>query len=361
MTRPLVVIEDDTITRLAQVALDPDTEPARQNGIHAYYTADGTDFPSWLKATREAISGLYPARVVMAFDQDDLRAKLRDADALILQDFSFGSAELAAAPRLKIAHKFGAILRNIDLAACAARNVAVKAQPRRVNVACAEHAMMLILALAKRITEVNGCMTLDRLRAAGFRPKVLDPKHSARSNWGRVTGLRTLNGATLGIFGMGEIGRPLAQRAAAFNMNVIYHQRNRLEPEWESALRIRHVALDELLATSDYVALLLPSNAGTKNIIGAREFARMKPGAILINTSRAELVDRAACLLALQSGRLAAAGLDMLWAEPTTEDDEFLRLPNVISTPHVAIAGRENGLKDMAELLGNVHRAVVGG
>lgn len=356
--RPVVVIEDDAITRLAQVTLDPDTEPARIRGIEAYYSADGTDFTGWLAATRRAIAGLYPAQVKLATDPQSLRRQLREADAVIVQDLAVGAEELDAAPRLRIVHKFGAILRHIDEAACSVRRIIVKAQPRRVNIACAEHVMMLMLALAKRITELNGRMTVPRLEAAGFRPRVLDPAYAARANWGRVTGLRTLNGATLGIVGMGEIGRPLAQRAAAFGMNVIYHQRSRLDPATEAALQARYVALDDLLSTSDYLSLLLPGNPSTRNIIGAAELARMKPDAMLINTSRAELVDRAALLAALRGGRLAGAGLDMLWREPAEEDDEFLQLPNVVCTPHVAVAGRENGLQDMAQMLGNVQDAL---
>jgi len=254
--------------------------------------------------------------------------------------------------------KFGTMTPHIDHAACAASGVAVRTQFRRVNAACAEHAFALMLALAKRISVLDHRMSIESLREAGFAPHMFDTRHAAKSNWGRVGGLRTLAGTTLGIIGLGEIGRELARRAAAFDMRVVYYQRNRVPAETEAALGVQHVELDMLLGIASFVSLHLPLNESTRSIIGARELALMKRGSHLINISRAELVDRAALLNALEDGPIAGAGLDMLYDEPAQPGDELLRRRNLVCTPHTAVAGRENGLADMADVLDSIARSL---
>jgi phosphoglycerate dehydrogenase-like enzyme len=173
-----------------------------------------------------------------------------------------------------------------------------------------------------------------------------------------VGGLRTLSGATLGIVGLGEIGRELAKRAAAFEMNIVYHQRRRAPPDVERGLGARYLELDDLLGRSSWVSLHLPLNDSTRGFLGERELQLMKRGAFLVNVSRAELVQREALMRALADGPIAGAGLDMLYSEPADADDVLLRARNLVCTPHIAVAGRENGLADMADVLDNIARAV---
>lgn len=353
-----IVIEDDPILRLLQVILDPDTPPARQAALADYYSADGTDFPGWLALQRERLPQLHPSRVIPVATRDELAAMLPQAQVLVVQDLPVGAAELERGPGLRLVQKFGTLAPNIDRVECEARGVRVALQRRRVNIACAEHAFALLLSLAKKIPMLNRRMSVESLREAGYAPRMFDTRHAAKSNWGRVGGLRTLCGSTLGIVGLGEIGRELAKRASAFDMRIVYHQRTRAPAEVEAVLGAQYVGLDELLARSACVSLHLPLNAGTRGLIGARELKLVKRGAYLVNISRAELVDRAALLDALRNGPLAGAGFDMLYEEPAAPGDPLLQQPNLVCTPHTAVAGRENGLSDMSDVLDNIARAL---
>ena len=165
------------------------------------------------------------------------------------------------------------------------------------------------------------------------------------------SGTRSLHGSTIGIIGLGEIGREIAVRAAVFEMNVLYFQRTRLEPGEEAALRASYRPLDTLLAQSDWVVPQLPGDPSTRHVIDGPRLARMKRGACLINVSRADVVERAALIAALRSGHLGGFALDPLYEEPGRADDELLDFDNVILTPHMAGSPRTNGLQDIAVLI----------
>jgi phosphoglycerate dehydrogenase-like enzyme len=355
---PHVVAQDDPIIRSAQVILDPDTEPDRRAAIADYYSVDLPDFDGFLARVRAGAGELFPSRVTMVDDQDAFRAALGDADAVILESFTVGERELAGAPNLKIIQKFGIDLRNIDLDACARHGVVVKSLRRRVNVAVAEHAFALMMALAKKICATDGRLDEDSLRDAGYRPKMYDRRHVAAANWARVGGLVTLQGSTIGVIGLGEIGRELAERAHAFGMEVIYFQRNRVPADVEAALGARHVTFGELLERSDFVTIQLPLTPATEGMIDRDAFARMKPGAFLVNISRAAIVDRDALMAALQSGRLGGAGIDVHYQEPGDPDEPLKQFDNVVLSPHIAVASRLNGAADMEELVGNLADAL---
>ena len=169
-----------------------------------------------------------------------------------------------------------------------------------------------------------------------------------------------LQGTTIGIVGLGEIGREIARRAAAFEMRVLYSQRTRLEVSEESALRAQYVSLNEILEQSDWVVPQVPGSAATRGLIGRAELDRIKPGACIVNVSRADLVDRAALIEALRSGRVGGFALDPLYEEPGRSDDELLRFANVILVPHMAGSPRTNGLSDLEELIVGLARALPG-
>ena len=355
---PVIVAENDPIIRNIQVVLDPDTPADRQDAIADYFSVDLPDFAAWRDGLRARVPALYPAEFRMADDAAAFRAALPGADGAIVEGMAFGAAELALAPGLKIVQKFGADLRNIDTDACAARGVPVRPLRRRVNGAVAEHVFALMLALAKKLCEIGGRIDPASLEEIGYAPRLYDSRHCGRSNWGRIAGLATLEGATLGAVGLGEIGRELARRAAAFGMEVLYYQRRRLPPEIEQAHGARYCGFEELLERSDYVSVQLPSNRETRGMIDAGAFGRMKPGAVLINVSRAEIVDRAALLSALESGRLGGAGLDVFWEEPAAPGDPLTAFPNVVITPHTAVAARWNGARDVEEAVLNFAEAI---
>ncbi len=359
---PTILVEEDHFLKIVPVILDPATPPAHQQAVVDFFAHDVPDFLGWCADLRTRLPGLYPARVTWAARQPDLVARIADADGVIVESLVIDRAALHGARRLKVAHKFGALASNIDRAACAERGIDVAVLPRRVNVAVAEQCFALMIALAKRICALDGLVERSALEQAGYSIRPRAPAFIGYSNYARVAGLRTLEGASIGIIGLGEVGVEVARRAAAFGMHVLYFQRRRLDAAIEEALGARHASLDELMAQSDYIVIQLPLNDSTRGIIGARALTRVKPGAILINCARAELVDRAALVDALDAGRLGGLGLDVGYAEPAEAEDPLLRFRgkgNVILMPHTAVGARENALSDLERLCINLWRSIV--
>ena len=351
---PTIVAEDDVIIRTAQVILDPRTDPERYAAIADYYHVDIPGFDEWVDGLRKRVPGLYPASFRMVGTQEEFRGELGEADGVICESLTIGAAELAAAPRLRVVQKFGTDLRNIDLEACAARNVAVCPLRRRVNIAVAEHAFALMISMAKKLFQVNGRIDEESLREAGFQPRMYDRRHAAAANWGRVHGLGTLYGSTVGCLGLGEIGREVAARASAFGATVLYHQRNRLPDAIETPLGAAYCGFEDMLRRADHVVVCVPLTAATRGMIDAAAFALMKDGAHLVNVSRAAVIDREALLDVLESGRLGGVALDVHYEEPAPADEPLKRFPGAVLTPHSAVASRENAAADMEELVGNL-------
>jgi phosphoglycerate dehydrogenase-like enzyme len=355
---PVLVIEDDRFLRVVEVVLDPKASEERRAAYADFFAHDEPDFDGWCVKLRQRVPKLYPAEVRMVEDQDALRKNLSDANALIVESLSVGADEIAAAPRLKAVQKYGVDLRRIDGAACAAKNVAVLTLRRRANIACAELALTLMLTLSRRVNELQGRISAEALAAFGHAYKPFDRRHTPNSNWGRVPGLKILFGTTVGIIGLGEIGREFATRAAAFGMRILYTQRQQAPAEIEQQYHATYRPMADLLAESDWVVPFVPSVPATQNLIGGAELARMRPGARLINISRANVVERAALLEALRSGRLGGFALDPLYDTPGRDDDALLKFPNVIITPHIAAQPRFNALDDLEEMIVGLARAV---
>jgi glyoxylate reductase len=231
---------------------------------------------------------------------------------------------LSHAPRLKMIANMGVGYNNIDVRAATTRGIPVSNTPGVLTEATADLAFTLLLAVARRVVEG------DRLvRAGEFR------------FWAPFLFLgREVSGKTLGIVGMGRIGKAVAQRARGFDMPVVYHNRSRLEPTEEDRLGAGYISMEELLRISDFVSLHVPLMAETRYLIGRRELAVMKPSAYLINTSRGPVVDEQALLAALQAGQIAGAGLDVYEHEPALAKGLTL-LDNVVLLPHVGSATLE--------------------
>jgi D-3-phosphoglycerate dehydrogenase / 2-oxoglutarate reductase len=237
-----------------------------------------------------------------------------DADALLLGLDDCDATVFAAAPRLRVVSRFGSGVDTVDLDAAARHGVTVTNTPGANTVAVAELTLGLLLALARDLPAAVA---------------------TARSGeWRRKSGWE-LAGKTLGLVGLGRIGRAVAVRAAAFGMRVIAH-----DPYAADVPGVARVALDELWADADVVSLHLGLDTGTRHIIDATVLARLKPGAVLINASRGGLVDEAALADALRSGRLAGAAVDAFDREPPV-GSPLLDLPNFIPTPHLGAATRE--------------------
>jgi phosphoglycerate dehydrogenase-like enzyme len=355
---PTIVVEEDRVLRLVQVILDPQAPRERCDGFADYMAHDVPDFAGWCRSVREQAPSLYPARVRLISTQEQLRAELPAADVLIVESLEVGRAELALAPRLRLVQQFGHQQSHVDSMACAARNIPVRNLRRRTNLSVAEHTMALMLALAKRMPLITGLVTRKRLAAAGRPFRSFDRSQTANANFGRIEGLGMLRGAELGLLGFGEIGCEVAAMAQAFGMRVSYHRRHRLTVQDEQARGVTYCSFEELFARADFLSVHVPLADETRDLVDAGALSHMKPGAFLINTSRAEIIERGALLAAVTTGTLGGAALDVLYDEPLKDDDPLLASDRVLMTPHLAGGTRLNGLTDMAEMLADIGRAV---
>jgi phosphoglycerate dehydrogenase-like enzyme len=346
-----LVVEDDRFLRVVGVVLDPNTSRERTAAFADFFAHDEPDFAGYCERVRARVGKLFPREVRLVETQDALRAALSGSCALVVESLHVGNEELAAGNALRVVQKFGWRPRNVDTAACAAKGIKVLTIRRRANIACAELAIALMLTLAKKLHRLSGRIGVEQLREIGYAYKPFDRRHTPNSNWPRISGLRTLNGATLGLIGLGEIGREIAIRAAALGMRILYYQRTQLPAAEEHELKATYAPLEKLLAESDWTIPQLPSGPATRSLIGRAQFAQMKPGAFLVNIARADVVDRAALIEALTSGRLGGFALDPLYEEPGRGDDELLGFDNVVLTPHIAAQPRFNALDDLADMM----------
>lgn len=349
-----IVVQDDKILRFLEVILDPDVSDERVAAFRDYLSFDVPDPDAWFAEQRQRAAAIYPSRIHMVEDEAAMRALLPEADAVVSESFAIGADDLAAGSNLKLVQKFGIDARNVDLGACAAAGVPVRVLRRRVNGTVAEHAILLMMAVGRKLIETHGALDFASLQALGYKPAKFHPDHVAGANWARVNGLKSLQGATLGALGLGEVGREVATRAQAMGMDILYYQRTRLPAEIEAESRARYVSYGELLEKSDFISVHLPLNASTEGMVDSAAFARMKPGAIVANISRAQIIDRDALIAALESGRLGGAGLDVHYEEPGSPDEPLKNYPNVVLSPHIAVAHRSHNMADTAELVANL-------
>lgn len=229
---------------------------------------------------------------------------------------------LAACPDLKICANMAVGYNNFDLAAMTQAGVLATNAPDVLTETTADFGFALLMATARRITESE-----HYLRAGKWNKWSYDMFAGA-----------DIHSSTLGVLGMGRIGQGIAKRGAlGFGMNVIYHNRTRLDAALEAQCKARYVSKDELLKTADHLVLVLPYSPASHHTIGAAELARMKPTATLVNIARGGIVDDVALAAALAGKRIAAAGLDVFEGEPAVHPD-LLALSNVVLTPHIASA-----------------------
>jgi len=242
----------------------------------------------------------------------DLVERIKDAEIVIniRSSCRFTAEIFEACPRLKLLSLWGTGTDHVDLAAAARHGVTITNTPGVAAIAIGEHCLMLMLAVARRILEVD--------------------REVRRGQWPRAQ-VTQMHGKTLGVIGLGAIGRQFARLGQAIGMNVITWTMNP-KPE----LGFTHVELDELYRRSDVVSLHLRLSEQTTGMVGREQFQMMKPSAILINTARGPIVDEAAMIEALVSGTIAGAGLDVFAVEPLPADSPVKALPNVVLTPHSA-------------------------
>ncbi len=355
---PTLVVQNDHIIRALQVILDPDCPRERVDAFADYYSVDMPEFPQWCEEIRGRYPSVAPARVILVDDQQAFLDALPGADAVVVEELEVRAAHLETAPNLRIVQNFRTDMRNIDVEACERRGIPVLPFQRNVNIAVGEHAFALMMALAKRLAETNKLLTVEVLREKGFPSRVFDRRHTANSNWARISGIKNMRGATLGIVGLGSVGREVARWAAAFGMNILYHQRNQLSAGLEAEFKARFVALNELFAQSDFISLHVPLGPTSRGMIGAEQFGHIKPGAILVDIARADLIDQDALVAAIEAGRLGGLGMDVHYREPGDPHPVLRDFERAILSPHTAIGSRVNGAEDMERLVANLAGAL---
>lgn len=260
-------------------------------------------------------------RHVDGTDRPALLAALADADALLVRSATQVDAEaLAAANHLTVVARAGVGLDNVDVPAATERGVMVVNAPTSNIVSAAEHAVALLLAVARRVPAADAS-----LRSGEWK----------RSSFNGVE----LNGKTAGIIGLGKIGQLLAQRLAAFGMNLVAYDPY-VAPARAAQLGIELLSLDDLLARADTISIHLPKTPETKGLIGKEQLALVKPSVIIVNDARGGLIDEAALADALREGRVAGAGIDVFAKEPCT-DSPLFGLPNAVVTPHLGASTTE--------------------
>jgi D-3-phosphoglycerate dehydrogenase len=273
-------------------------------------------------------------------DRAQLLPALAEADAVIIRSATTIDAEaLEHAPRLRVVARAGIGLDNVDVAAATRAGVMVVNAPTSNIVSAAEHAIALLLALARNVPQAMASLRSGQWKRAPF------------------TGVE-MQGKVAGLLGLGKIGVLVAQRLAAFGMTVIAY-----DPYVAAArgaqLGVRLVSLEELLAESDVISVHLPKNAETVGIIADRQLHMVKPGVLIVNAARGGIVDEAALASALVDGRVAGAALDVYATEPCT-DSPLFGLPNVVVTPHLGASTHEAQEKAGTQVARSVRLALAG-
>lgn len=254
--------------------------------------------------------------------REEMAEKLADkAGAILGVADPVDASVIAHAPRLRAVANRGVGYNNLDVPALAAAGIVATNTPGVLDETVADFAWALMLATARRVTEGERYLRDGQWKGMSFHLLLGGDVH----------------GRTLGILGMGRIGRAIARRAAGFRMPVIYHNRSRLDAAIEEDCKARYVDRDTLLREADFLVLAVPMTAQTRHAIGAAELALMKRDAFLINIARGGVVDDAALVEALAEKRIAGAGLDVFEHEPAVPA-RMLALDNVVLTPHIASA-----------------------
>ena len=251
---------------------------------------------------------------------EEIAAAIRDAEYLLGFPRFLPDEAYSQAKRLKLLQVLSAGYDYVNIDGARKARVPICSNGGANSVAVAEHAIMLMLSVYRKLVTFHQNVAVGRWHQG--IPRTVD--------------IYELEGKTVGLVGLGNIGVQVARRVKAFDVQVIYYDALRRSSQEEEKLGVQYVPLDTLLATADIVSLHVPLNGSTRHMINAQALGRMKPTAIVINTCRGEVIDEPALIEALQHGRILAAGLDTQAKEPPDPDNPLLTLPNVTLTPHSA-------------------------
>lgn len=274
-------------------------------------------FPS-LDPAKAALKRIDPElRMAKSASADDILAVARDADAILVTYAKLTAELIGQLGKCKAIGRFGMGVDNIDLPAAAKAGITVTYVPDYGVREVSDHAMAMLLAMIRKIPLSNTLVQAGRWEMPAVVP------------------IHRVEGRTLGLLGFGHIGRALAPKAQAFGLNVIAHDPF-VRPDALKAAKVEGVDLDTLLSRSDYLSVHAPLTPQTRGLFNAATFAKMKRGALLVNTARGPLVDEEALLAALKSGQLGGAALDVVTTEPLPKDSALIGHDNLILSPHTA-------------------------
>lgn len=298
-------------------------------------------FPS-LDPVETALAKLDPdIRMAKSRAADDILAVAHDADAVIVCYAQITAGLLGGLTRCKVIGRTGLGVDNIDVPAAAARGITVTYVPDYCLREVSDHAMALLLALARKVPFSNKLVQSGRWELPPIGP------------------LHRLEGRVLGLIGFGNIPRAVAPKAKAFGLRVITHDPYVSKDVLASA-GVEGVSFDDLLSQSDFISVHAPLTPATRGLINATAFARMKTGALIVNTARGPLIDEPALIAALDSGHLGGAALDVVTTEPLAKDSALLGRDNVILTPHTAFYSVEALIELQTKCATDVARVLSG-
>jgi phosphoglycerate dehydrogenase-like enzyme len=292
-----------------------------------------------LSIIRSVLTDGFTVDTITGRSPEDVKAGVTDADYCVWWDLPVTADIVAAASRVKLFHKWGVGIDNIDIAACQAKGIRIARTTGSNAVPVAEATVGLMIALARRIVQAHTAVV-----AGGW------PKNEV---WRKSI---LVSGKTVGILGLGAIGKGVAKRLRGFDCTILYHNRTRLPDAEEQALGVQYRPLDAMLAESDILSLNCPLTPETAGLINAEKLALMKPGSLLVNVARGGIVVEADLVEALKSGHLAGAAVDVFDQEPPPGDHPLLHMDNVICTPHTASTAYENSRRSVAHWFGNMLR-----
>jgi len=260
---------------------------------------------------------------------------------------------IAAGRRLRLIQRLGSLTHDIDLEAARAAGVPVAAWPLQVAIMVAEHMLMQMLALAKRLGEVAA---IANEAGDWGQPSRRTDEDTFAYDWSGRSGIRSFYGQTVGILGFGEIGAELARRLQGFRpARILYHRRTRMPEHAEQELGISHAPMEQVIAESDYLCMLLPYYPETDMLLDTELLSRMKRGACLVSCGSGSVIDEAALARTLREGRLAGTALDTFEWEPIRSDSPLLPLArdpvmNVLLTPHTAAGSSRDADSDKTRI-----------
>lgn len=295
----------------------------------------------------ERMRPMFPAGtdldLVPTLSEEDLARHAAETEILLVIQRKVDARLLSIVPRVRFVQRVGVGYDNLDLEALQAAGVVAAYTPGANAVAVAEHTILLMLALLKRLTAAESAT-----RQGGWPTMELFQ-----------AGLGDLAGTTVGLVGFGNTARAVAQRLVPFGSRLQYTSHHAMDPATEQQFGVRYASLEDLLASSTIVSLHVPLTGATRRLIGEAELAKMPAGAFLVNTSRGEVIDEAALRHAIESGKLGGAALDVLYNEGAG-GNPFADLPQVIVTPHIAGGSRAAVERALQMALANVARYLRG-